>query len=251
MQKDVFDYIDEDDTQSIPDRTGLLWNFLTVSVLLTAVLIGILFVTVFLNPQVGFNPFPPPTVPVREELPPPTPTPRSVLPATWTPTPTLIPTITNTPPPTSTPLPTQEEPVEEEDDQVVIGDMPIILQEGSLNYIPSIPFHTSEGCDWLGVAGQVLAINDSPVVGLIIEVGGTLGGTNIGDPTILTATGLATAYGLGGYEVKLADEPIDSSGTTWIRVLDQAGLPMSDKIYFYTYNDCQQNLVIINFKQIR
>jgi hypothetical protein len=64
-------------------------------------------------------------------------------------------------------------------------------------------------------------------------------------------TGLATAFGPAGYEVKLADKPIDSNGTIWIRVIDQAGLPLSEKIPFYTYADCQQNLIIIYFQQIR
>jgi hypothetical protein len=76
-------------------------------------------------------------------------------------------------------------------------------------------------------------------------------GRNIGNPTILQATGLATAYGEAGYEVKLADQPVDTTGTLWIQVLDQAALPLSEKISFYTFEDCQKNLVIIYFKQIR
>jgi hypothetical protein len=102
----------------------------------------------------------------------------------------------------------------------------------------------------MGVAGQVIDVDGAPVLGLIIEVGGLLDGKRIGSPTLLQATGLATAYGAAGYEVKLADEPIASVGTLWIQVLDQAGLPLSDKITFDTYDDCERNLVVIYFKQI-
>jgi hypothetical protein len=58
MEKDVFDYIDEEDETKPPDRSGMVWNILTILVLLTTVCVGILFVTVLINPSAGFNPFP-------------------------------------------------------------------------------------------------------------------------------------------------------------------------------------------------
>ncbi|MCJ7701929.1 MAG: hypothetical protein MUO62_10120 [Anaerolineales bacterium] len=254
MQKDVFDYIEEEGEQKPPDRSALVWNILTILVLLTIVCVGLVFITVLINPQVGFNPFPPPTMPVRAALNTPTPTPKSILPPTWTPTASLVPTMTNTPAPADTPLPTLEEQVvvdDGQDDQVILGDMPVVLHDGSPQYIPATSFHPDLGCNWMGVAGQVIDLNGSPVQGLIVEVGGTLGGERIGNPTILQATGLATAYGDAGYEVKLADEPVESNGSLWVQVLDQAGLPLSEKIYFYTFSDCDQNLIVIYFKQVR
>lgn len=97
----------------------------------------------------------------------------------------------------------------------------------------------------------MIDVDGAPVLGLIIEVGGLLDGKRIGNPTLLQATGLATAYGDAGFEVKLADEPIASEGTLWIQVLDQAGLPLSAKISFDTYQDCERNLIVIYFKQIQ
>jgi hypothetical protein len=133
-----------------------------------------------------------------------------------------------------------------------MGDMPIVLHEGNPQYVPSAAgWHPDLGCDFMAVAGQVIDVDGAPLLNLFIEVGGTLGGKNIGNPTLLQMTGLATAFGPAGYEVKLADKPIDSNGTIWIRVIDQAGLPLSEKIPFYTYADCQQNLIIIYFQQIR
>ena len=241
MEKDVFDYIDEDDNEDepkAPNRSALLWNILTVVVLLTSLCVGILILTIFINPNVGFNPFPPQPLPEMMELDTPTPTPKSVLPPPWTPTITIEPTATNTPIPSKTPDPTQEQAAEENppQDQVDLGDMPVVLHDGSPQYIPATSFHPDLGCKWLGVAGQVIDINGAPVQGLLIEVGGKLADEKVGNPTILQATGLAKAYGEAGYEVKLADEPIASEGTIWVQVIDQAGLPLSEKIYFYIYS---------------
>lgn len=253
MQKDIFDYIDQEDETGTPDRSGMVWNILTILVLFIAFVVIVLVVTVFINPYIQINPFPPPTLPARVMLDTPVPSPANLLPPTWTPKFEPSSTPTNTPIPTMTPEPVEEEQsVEEEQDEdlTITGDMPVILHEGSPQYIPSTSFHPDLGCNWLGVAGQVIDVNGAPVLGLIIEVGGLLDGKRIGNPTLLQATGLATAYGDAGYEVKLADEPIESNGTLWIQVLDQAGLPLSDKIEFDTYEDCERNLVVIYFKQI-
>ena len=255
MEKDVFDYIEEedDDAPKPVDRSGIVWNILTVLVLLTAVCVGVVFLTIFLNPHVSYNPFPPSVMPVRAELAPPTPTPPKVLPPTWTPAPTGIPTNTSLPEEpevADTPVPTVGDTGEETENDEPVGGMPVVLHDGSPQYIPATSFHPDLGCNWMGVAGQVIDVNGAPVQGLIVEVGGTLAGKNIGNPTILQATGLAIAYGEAGYEVKLADEPIISTHALWIQVLDQAGLPLSDKIYFDTYQDCDKNLIIIYFKQV-
>ena len=248
MQKDVFDYIDPDDDSGATDRSGMFWNILTMTVLFITLIIVVLVVTVFMNPLIAFNPFPPPTLPARLVLDTPTPTPESVLPPTWTPE--IKPSST----PTNIPLPTMTlEPVEEEQEEepIILGDMPVVLHDGSPQYIPSTSFHPDLGCSWLGVAGQVIDVNGAPVLGLIIDVGGILNGKRIGNPTLLQATGLATAYGDAGYEVKLADEPTASNGTLWIQVLDQTGLPLSNKIEFDNNEDFELNLVVIYFKQVR
>jgi len=255
MEKDVFDFIDQEEEPQPPSRSGMVWNVLTILVLLTTVCVGILFVIIFMNPNVVINPFPPPPIPIRLELDTPTATPKDVLPPTWTPESYVAPTSTSTLIPSSTPQPTEEgqgEVDDQGDDQEVMGDMPIVLHEGNPQYVPSAAgWHPDLGCDFMAVAGQVIDVDGAPLLNLFIEVGGTLGGKNIGNPTLLQMTGLATAFGPAGYEVKLADKPIDSNGTLWIRVIDQAGLPLSDKVHFYTYADCQQNLIIIYFQQIR
>ncbi len=253
MEKDVFDYIDEVRVTRPSNRTSVVWNIATTLVVLTTLCMGIVFLAIFVNPYVGFNPFPPPEMPELLVLPTLTPTPKSVLPPTWTPTPTEVATATNTPVPTVTGVAVEITATEESptDGEIQPGGASVVLHEGSPQYIPAISFHPDVGCNWMGVAGQVQDMIGAPVLGLIIEVGGTLAGKPVGNPTILQATGLAKAYGEGGYEVKLADEPIASYGTLWIQVLDQAGLPLSEKVYFETRDTCEENLVIIYFKQIK
>ena len=120
-------------------------------------------------------------------------------------------------------------------------------QEGSPTYIPNI-YHPDAGCDWLGVGGQVIGLSNEGVLYLSIKLGGSLDGEAI---EVVTISGTAAQYGPSGYEFKLSDQAIDSTQSLYLQLLDQAELPLSDKFYFDTFNDCQKNLVLINFKQTR
>jgi hypothetical protein len=106
--------------------------------------------------------------------------------------------------------------------------------------------HPESGCQWMGVAGQVFDIDDTPMMGLVVEFGGELADQSVFG---LAITGQAEAYGEGGYEFKLADQPIASSGTVWAQVFDLDGNAISAPTYFSTYDSCEQNLVILNFIQ--
>ena len=64
-------------------------------------------------------------------------------------------------------------------------------------------------------------------------------------------TGLAEEYGPGGFEITVANEMVASDGTLWIQLLDQQNLPLSDRVYFNTFADCEKNLIIIYFDQVR
>lgn len=258
MDKDVFDYIDEDEES--PDRSDLVWNIATIVILVVTLCVGILFLTVLLNPNAGFNPFPPPTLPVARELDTLTPTPKQVLPPTWTvtPTETLPPTETFTPEPTETPEPvteatatnTVEAEAAETEEPPAVSDMPFVLHEGNPQYIPNL-YHAELGCSWMGVGGQVLSLNGAPVTGVVVKLGGQLAGQTV---DLVTVSGIATKYGPAGYEfdlTELIDGPTASSHSMWVQLLDQAGLPMSDQIYFDTYEECDQSTIIIYFKQVK
>ena len=95
----------------------------------------------------------------------------------------------------------------------------------------------------MGIAGQVFDLQGEARLGLTVRVGGLKV-----EPGILeTTTGLTIAYGPGGYEIKISDNPIDSSQTYWIQIIDENGTVITEKYYFDTYNDCARNLIVLNF----
>ncbi len=238
--------------------SGIIWNILTVLVLLSVVCLGGYFLLIFINPQSGLNPFPPPTLPVAMQLPTQTPTPRGVLPPTWTPEPTNPPTETPTPRPSATLPPTPtffslvpgEEITTTTTVEATAGGMPFVLKGGKVAAIENFAYPEA-GCDWMGVAGRVFDLRDSVILGQQVQLGGVLPGAPGPGDFSLTLTGLATRYGAGFYEFTLANRPIELKGTLWLQVLDQQGLPMSDKVYFDTYADCERNLILIDFEQVR
>lgn len=257
---DPFEFKDQD-IQPTRSPITIISNVLTVLFLISAVCIGVVFATIFINPYVPYNPFPPPTLPAVSSPPTATPTPRGVLPPTWTPTFTSEPTNTPEPTATDTPEPTETEvPAEETVDGLLTPEsgettgttetesgMAFILQPGNPVAVANIN-HPESGCNWLGVAGQATGLSNEPVTQLFVKLGGTLQGKPFDQITI---TGSAPAYGSAGYEFQLGDTPADSNDTLWVQLYDQAMLPLSDQVPFDTYNDCARNLILIYFNQVR
>ncbi len=236
----------EENQQRVPAKKGgpgFLLNILSGIFAAGTVVVVLLFAIIFINPQVGFNPLPPTTMPALFLTYTPSPTPVFSLPETWTPTvfPTDVPT--DTPIPSNTPEPTLvETPVPTAN---LESGTSFSIQEGSPSYTEN-SFHTDAGCNWFGIAGQVFDSEGTVVSGILVEAGGFLGEIEISG---LTLTGMAPDYGEGGYEIYLSDSPISSDGDIWIQLLDQANLPLSEKIYFTTFDSCDSNLVKINFIQ--
>ena len=224
-------------------KPGSFLNLLSGIFVSGTVVVALLFAIIFINPQSSLNPLPPTTLPALFLTYTPSPTPKPVLPSTWTPTPSPTITATETPMPTDTPIPTPENspiPTADLDSGTTFG-----TQSGSPGYKINA-FHLDAGCNWLGVAGQIFDNEGLPVSGIIVEAGGTLNGLTI---TGVTLSGMAPDYGEGGYELTLSDSPAASSGELWIQLLDQANLPLSEKIYFQTFDSCDSNLVKIDFVQ--
>lgn len=128
--------------------------------------------------------------------------------------------------------------------------MPFVVKGGKSMLIANIA-HPDAGCNWMGVAGRAFDLKGAVLFGLQVQLGGYLTGSSLSQDFNITLTGLAQAYGPGYYEFTLADHPIASKGTLWIQLLDQAGLPLSDKVYFDTSAECDQNLILIDFEQVR
>ena len=127
--------------------------------------------------------------------------------------------------------------------------MPYVLAQGSPVSISSLAFHPDQGCNWMGVAGQVLNLSGAPVsTGVIIQLGGPLAGNRMDIPSL---TGVAPQYGQAGFEIFLAEEPTASNSTLWVQLLDQEGYPLSARVSFDTFDGCEKNLILVNFKQVR
>jgi hypothetical protein len=127
------------------------------------------------------------------------------------------------------------------------SDPSYLPQIGSPVWLPNFAY-PELGCNWMGVAGQVLDTDDVPIQNLIIEIGGSLEGSEVFK---IGLTGLASIYGPGGYEIVLSDHGVDSSQMMWIQIHDLIGQDLSDRVYFDTFADCERNLILINFVQAK
>jgi hypothetical protein len=240
----------------------MIWNILTILILMACIGLAGLFALIYNNPYIPFNPYKPQQLPQIVIVPTFTPT-SNVLPfpATWTPTATNLPTFTQIPvtptytvtlnsilrTPTILTTANAETPVASTT-PTVAGNMPFDIR-GNAVAISSTIVHPESDCNWLGVGGQVFDLQDSPAVHSIIQLGGDLNGTPFID--MFSLTGTAQQYGQAGYEFILANKPAASNNTIWLQMLDQAGLALSPRVYFETFDDCQKNLIWINFKQVR
>ena len=239
--------------ESKPNRTSLIWDVLTVLVVLGILGVGYFYLSIFTNPGSALNPFPPASVPTFYQTATFTPT---ILqqPATWTPTITVSPEASRTKAPTWTLLPEMVTPTETltpgitstvATQTITATAMPA---SAAVTYIPSTNFHPDKGCNWLGVGGKVLGTDGKPLINQYIQMGGTLDTKSI---NFLTLSSTATIYGASGFEFVLDDHPVASSQTLWIQLFDINFKPLTNKIYFDTYTDCAKNLVMFTFTKTR
>ncbi len=231
----------------------LILNIVTGLMIILIVAIITLQVTIFLNPKVVFNPFPPYDLPEVLVLVKPTQStaeqqfiPTATQELIWEPTETSIPTATQegtfiegTPVQETTPIPPTETPFS--------GYYAFVLQN-DINAIESTLLKPNYGCNWIGVGGQVFDLQGRPVMGVRVWLRGTFNGKQV---SLLSLTLESSPYGPSGFEFTLGDTPLNSTGKLSIQLLDQANIPISERVYFDTYEDCQKNLILINFKQIR
>ena len=264
---ETFEVIEEPKQPKRRRFGGCIWNVLTALVLLSALCIAGWFLLIFTNPYTALNPFPPFTPEPTIFIPSATPTPLGVLPPTWTASPSPEPSATYTPrptatiPPSATPLgqtpdntipletntPEAEEP--EPGEGTPVGGFPFQVNGRPLA-IQNIAY-PEQGCNWMGVAGQVLDLNGAPVQGQIVRLGGALPGESEPFEPRLTLTGLPQQFGPGHYLFEISDRPVASQERLWLQLLSQEGAPISDRIYFETFDSCEAALIVINFRQVR
>lgn len=246
---DHFDF--KTDAPAKGRSSSLVWNILTVVMLVGIICLAIVFLLIFLNPGAGINPFPPHLAPTIAAFPTPTITPLQLSP-TWTPTATIEPSATRTAAATWTDIPTNTPfsifPPTETDTPTPLPtatSLPVVV---TVTYMDSTVYHPDAGCNWLGVAGQAVDRQNNPIVGLTVFLGGTLNGSPI---QRIGLTGTAPNYGASGFEFILGERPLVSSNSIWIRLEDQSGIPLTDNIYFNTYGDCAKNLILVIFRRTR
>ena len=228
-----------------------LWDILTIVVLLVTLCLGVYFVSIFIDPGSSLNMLKPAWTPTA------TITPIQMEP-TWTPTATvyvpptatLLPSIT--PPATFTPanlVPVTDTPVSTAT-PTITPTPKALFSASSVNSIESaiIPHLLNAGCNWQGVGGTVDDQNSSPIIGIVVRLAGTLNGKSI---ELTTVSGISPEYGKSGFEFVLGDTPVNSRDTLYVQLLDQAGLPLSERIYIDTFSDCEKNLVLVRFKKNR
>ena len=220
----------------------LILNALTAIVLLITLYVGFRFAMIFLNPQSSLNPYPPPTLPATLGPPTPTNTPAIRLPTEIPPTSTPRPLPSVAPSATAT----LEAPVTPEGSPPATAETgaQFELQTGSPTYIPD-----ERGCEHMGVGGKVYDLQGAPIVGLAVRVSGELDGAPFGPLDTLTGSA-ADRFGFGGYYFELSVTPTASEDTLLVQVLDSSsGLELSEQIALTTYDNCEQNLVFINWAQ--
>jgi hypothetical protein len=240
-------------------RRVFFWNVLTGLALVATMVTAALYGLIFANPYAPLNPFPPPTLPAALLLPGSTPTPEGLLPPD-TPSPlpsdTPMPSATVSPVPTLTftPSPTFQLPAITVSPSPTLratatpGGYAFVPQEGSPDAIP-YSIYSDIGCNYMGVGGRVIGLDGSPVTpGVIVRLAGSLEGRRV---NLDTLSGTVTEFGESGFGFQLADRPVASRGVLYVQLLDQAYLPMSDQIYFDTYDTCDKNLIFITFRQVR
>jgi hypothetical protein len=243
---DNFDFTDRPQPSS-PNRSDLVWNILTIVTLVATACVGLYFLLVFINPSSSLNPLPPGPESI---LPTPTTTPIQLQP-TWTPSPTIEVTPSVTPRPTWTPIftdtPFSLVPATITPTPTATPKAPF---SASVNAIESsiIPHLQEAGCNWFGVGGTVDDQNNSPIIGVVVRLGGTLNGHTV---EYTTVSGVSPDYGKSGFEFTLGELPTASQDSLYVILLDQAGLPLSEKVYFDTSSDCKKNLTLIRFKKVR
>lgn len=125
--------------------------------------------------------------------------------------------------------------------------LPFVLI-GEPETMSSALLRPSLGCEWLIIAGQVWDLQDAPVLGLTLHLYGELDGFAIDQYAL---TGSATDYGESGYEFTLENLVVASQDALFIQLVDTNGIPFSHPYALETFNDCQKNLILVNFKQVR
>ncbi len=228
-----------------PDR---IWNILSIIVLVLTGCIAAYFAIIFFYPDSSLNPLRPGGGGLFVSAPP-TQTPAPIkLQATWTASPAPEVTPTSTPRPTFTPFSTDTPfslvPPTRTPKPSSTPKAP--FSATSIKNVESTLIHPDLACNWAGIGGTVVDSSNGQLIGTVVVLRGTLDGKTI---DLTTVTGINKEYGQSGFEFVIGDAPIASTKTLYVQLVDQSGIPLSDKIEITTSADCSKNLVLMRLKK--
>jgi hypothetical protein len=240
---------DFDGTQSRRSQAPMqIWDILSILVLILTVCLVGYFALVFINPASSLNIMRPGGGLFGNPVPTFTVTPLQLQP-TWTASPTLVLTPTDTPRPTLTPIPTNTSfslvPPTKTPKPSPTPKAPF---SASVTQVESTIIHPELACNWAGIGGTVVDANNSPVIGVVVVLRGSLNGTTVDQPTV---SGINKEYGPSGFEFVLGSAPVESNKTLYVQLVDQQNIPLSDPVQITTSTDCKKNLVMVRFKRNR
>ncbi|HEX2993149.1 MAG TPA: hypothetical protein VHO49_20840 [Anaerolineales bacterium] len=244
------DDFDFDGTRYQSRSRGMqLWDMLSILVLILTVCLVGYFVFIFFNPESSFNLLPPGG---QSRIPTQTVTPIQLQP-TWTASPTLVLTPSNTPRPTFTPFFTNTPfslvpPTRTLRPPTATATPRAPFSAISVTNVESTIIHPELACNWAGIGGTVVDANNSPVIGTVVVLRGTLSGKTVEQQIV---TGINKEYGPSGFEFVLGNAPVESRETLYVQLVDLQNIPLSDPVYVTTSSDCTKNLVLVRFKRNR
>lgn len=125
--------------------------------------------------------------------------------------------------------------------------MPFVIR-GTPEALTHTLFHPQYACeDFLFIGGQVWDLQDSPLIGLLVHLGGSYGGASV---DLDSETGSALVYGRSGYEFALENKQI-TEDQLFIELRSAGGEPLSEPTFLHISPECDSNLIIVNYKQVR
>ena len=123
--------------------------------------------------------------------------------------------------------------------------LPFAIQADTPVYTENFA-HPDAECNWLGVGGQIFDSNGEPIINLVIWIRGSIDEKPF-EAIALTGTAEGAKYGPGGYEAVLNTSALETSDVFSIQVLDLNGNILTEPYFFDTFEQCDQNLIVINF----
>lgn len=239
---------------SPPKQYSQAWNILSIGLLVaTVIVLGfysfLFFVPDAITPDSALSFLMPPTLPATLSIPTRTASP----PILETP---LPPTATHTPDQSTPPTPTVTPQLATADPSLITpgsgtatrrAPYPFATQSTPVPLNAAL-FNPNHGCNWTGIAGQITDLNGNPIVGIQVRLVGIFNKKYL---DYLTLSGTAPIYGPSGYEFTLGEQPLQTNESVWLQLVEVNGIPLSERVYIKTYAECDKNLLLLNFVQVR